>query len=394
MPLRVGPNRDVLEARRGGGPLMLFGLPFFLAGLFVMLLSLGLIPLKGGGPPWFIGVPFGAVFATVGGAFLFGRAGISIDTAGHTVTTWWGALGFRKNTVHDLDAIEHVTLRKEVRRSKNSTYTVYPVRLAGLEKPIGIEGPRDYKEARALAEETAKFIGKNILDSSSGEEVERDVEGLDESLRERARRTAEIVEMPDAPENMRSECRIEGRQIIVDLPAGGFNPATRVMLVMGLVIPVFVLLVFVRPILKEAGMPTPIKYILVGFITLFFIIGPLVMMFTKGLGASRSSTRIIASPDCLQHERKGLVFKKVTQIPADELEELVLPGGGNLNEAEQAIDQSQAPDAAKAILKSLARSRKRGIIARSDKISLEFGNELPAEELRWIHSVIAKMMTV
>ena len=393
MRLRVGPNRDVMEMKKGGGCLILFGLPFLLAGLFVMIASLGVLPIKGDKPPLFFGIPFGAIFAAVGGAFVFGRGGVTIDTANKAVTSWWGALGLRKKTERPLDDFNRVTINKEVRRSKNSTYTVYPVRLSGEGKPINIEEPRDYKSARATAEELAKFVGKGILDTSSGEAVERDLESLDESLRDRARRTGETIEVPEMPPNMKSKCSVEGRQMVVEIPAEGLRPVMLLLLAVPLVIAAVVFLSFIMPLLDEKGMPDTFRYVMIGFISVFFILIPVLLIGGKMLSGVRGGTQVVASPDGLRIEQRTAFSKKVTEIPAVELEELLCPVARAPAEAQRDLDGSDMPQAAKGLLLALAQGAKGGIIARSDQQIVEFGAGLPANELRWIHAVLTKILT-
>ena len=74
-------DSGTLELRSGGGCLSVFGLPFLLAGLFVMQIPLGLIPVEGSpGPlPSVFVVLFGSVFAAVGAGLVFGRSGIVMD---------------------------------------------------------------------------------------------------------------------------------------------------------------------------------------------------------------------------------------------------------------------------------------------------------------------------
>lgn len=395
MTFKQGFNRDVLEKKSGGGFLILLGLPFFLAGLFIMQAPFNLIPAKwqGGPPPWFVAVPFGGIFAAVGAALIFARGGVTINTGDKTVVTWWGVLGYRKRTQHDLDTIDHVTISREVRRSKNSTYTVYPVRLSRSEKPINLEEPRDYKEARATAEQVAKFIEKDIVDTTSGKRIVRDFGSLDESLRDRARRTRESIELPEPPPAMKTRCSIEGRQVTLELPAGKFNAVTAIMLVFGCAVPAVVFFGFFFPMMKKDNLPKEMQYIVLGFVGVFFVLLPLVFVVVKAVSGAKRSVRIIASRDCLQVENRGLLFTKIKRIPSEELEELVLPKASAETDPQKAIEQSGLPPAARALLGALVRSKTRGIQARSDKETIGFGAGLPEDELRWIHAVITRMMT-
>ena len=71
-------DQATLEIRSGGGCISIFGLPFLLAGLFVMQIPLGIIPMKGppGELPSIFVVLFGSMFAAVGACLVFGRSGI------------------------------------------------------------------------------------------------------------------------------------------------------------------------------------------------------------------------------------------------------------------------------------------------------------------------------
>ena len=77
---------DLLVFRSGGGLLTLFGLPFLLAGLFVIALTLGLVSIEGDVPPLAFGLPFGGIFAAVG-------AGKVVTVRYSTVSSAFRALG-------------------------------------------------------------------------------------------------------------------------------------------------------------------------------------------------------------------------------------------------------------------------------------------------------------
>lgn len=390
-----GMRSEVLGTRSGGGCLMLFGLPFLLAGLAVMISPTGIIPAKNAPPPWFFAIPFGLVFATVGAAFVFGRAGVKLDRANRTVTRWWGLLAPFKSTVRSLDEFEQVTITKEVRRSKNSTYTVYPVKLVSEGKDICFEEPQEYQKARKKAEEVAGFLEFRIMDCTSGTAVWRSPEEFDESLRERARRTGEAVAVADPPELMRTQVQVEDRQVILDLPAAGFTAQHVAPVVMGWLFIIGAGIFFVRGPFKDVfKQPRPMNYIFMGFVAVFMLM-PLLGMIASVKSAFRRD-RVIASPDSLQYQSKGLIFTRTKYMPADEMEELVLPNMTGRDEVAAQIEKLEAPAVVKGIARALAkrRGRQQGILARSDKLTIEFGKNLADDELVWLHAVIMKMMTV
>ncbi len=90
----VTPDR--LQIREGGGCLSAFGLPFFAAGLFLILASADVIPMNNASElPWFAGpmiVLMGIAFTAVGGTLVFGRSWTTIDRAQRIVIKQWGLL--------------------------------------------------------------------------------------------------------------------------------------------------------------------------------------------------------------------------------------------------------------------------------------------------------------
>ncbi len=69
----VAPGR--LQIREGGGCLSVFGLPFFGAGIFMMLAGLGIVPMSNDGEvtrwTWLLLGVMGIVFTLVGGGLVF-----------------------------------------------------------------------------------------------------------------------------------------------------------------------------------------------------------------------------------------------------------------------------------------------------------------------------------
>lgn len=362
---------DRLVYRSGGGFLMLFGLPFLLAGLFVMCSPLlpGDMQPKDGETDEPISVVFallfGGVFTAVGAGLVLGRAGKVFDKRSGTVTTWWGMLVPFKKNEYPLDRYDSVTLSKEVRRSKNSTYTVYPVRVeGGGVKTLKIEEPREERKARTTGEEIAKFLGVKLADRTLGAEVVRQANELDESIRQRVERTGDRPEVPDPPADRKTAETVIGDTLSIEIPGRGFQPACVVGLVLTLVVPTFIYFGFVRGIL-ETEMPSGTKSIMVAVVSLLFVALPFILgLFIFLRGYDKGAT-VDVSPLQLQMRRRGLVGTRTTTIPTSELEELVLVGyAGQSNK------------------------NMRRIVARSDQGALEFGQGLPVAELEWLRAVI------
>jgi len=363
-----GGGSDRLSIKSGGGCLMLFGLPFLAAGLFVMTIPFWTQP-SGNAPPLFFAIPFGLVFATVGAAIMFGRAGVTIDRPEGKLKTWWGLLVPFKSTEYPLEDLKVVTITKEVRRSKNSTYTVYPVRLSGPDKPVKIEEPRNYDAARKRAEEVAKFLNLGLEDSSSGSMVRREAGTLDESVRDRLLRTGASVDLPERPEHCKTQYRTAGDALVIDVPPMGFGAKQVLMLIVGLIFPGFVCVGFLGPMLSGGSGP-PLPFMI--FIGVFFIALPLLLVWGQAIGSAVARSTVTVSSEALEVRRKGLLFGKTTRIAMAELEELEIGGGAGA--------RSSAFFGAGSIIK-----------ARSDRGSVEFGAGLSKQELEWLCDVIRYM---
>ena len=217
MELKDTARADVLVFRGGGGVLSLFGVPFFLAGLGVIALTIGLLP-TGDAPPLFFGVPFGLIFVLVGGGLIFGRQGCEIDRQNGTIERWWSCLVTLRRVQYETDEFDRVTLSREVRRSNNSSYTVFPVRMQGVpELKLDLSEPRRYQPARRQAEQVASFLHLPLADSSSGSEVVREPDHLNESLRDRLRRTGETPALPEAPAALSCRIRSKGDSVMIEM---------------------------------------------------------------------------------------------------------------------------------------------------------------------------------
>jgi len=392
----IQTDPDILETRSGGGCMMLFGLPFLLAGLFVITAALRLIPIEGD-LPWYFGVPFGSIFVLAGAGLMLGRSGMIIDRRQKTIVQWWGLLVSMKRTEHPLDPYSRVTLGRESRGSGKSRTIVFPVKLeaAGEVEAIEIRAPLIYEEGRKVAEQLAKFLNRPLVDTSSGQAVPREPDQLDESLRERMRRTHEKAEWAEPPYGSKIQVHDEADGKMFELPPPGVGLPNFLQAGMALIFVGCVGFFFLRPLLL-LPMPPLLRYIFLGFIGLFFILVPILSGARGLLGPKGKKVRVLVSRTSLRVEERGLLRTKTSEIPMDQLEELVLPEmNPNLAPDRKLPDGTTLPPSPRMmavgqLLSKLIRNP--GIIARSDRLTLEFGKGLTKEELIFLHAAIKKLI--
>ena len=363
-----------LVYRSGGGWLALLGLPFLAGGLAVMFGALG----SGGEAfEWLFAVLFGGIFVLVGGAFVLGRAGTILDRRSGLATRWWGLLVPMRSKQFPLADFTAVRISREVRRSKNSTYTVYPVRLAGDGDAVKIGERRLPDKARELGEEVAKFLGLSLADSSLGTEVVREAGHLDESLREQAQRTGQALDVPEAPPGQRTAQSVVGDTLAIDIPPAGLRPGHVVATAVILIVPLSIAIVSWVQFSGVRRPPAALTVAVAG------IVGLLVLLGVGGAAAMvhsrvKARTKVEVSPAELRVTRERLTGPRVTAISAEKLEELLIAGEGLLEGSTSGTSRL---------------GRARVILARSDEASVAFGAGLSNEELEWLKAVIQKVVT-
>ena len=370
-------NADMfrMESRQGGGCLSLCGLPFLAGGLAAIAATLTANPSG----PGVAAVMFilGLAFAAVGAIFVFGRAGTVIDKNEGKLKKWWGLLVPFHSEERDLGEFKWVEVSCEERRHGSSRLTVYPVRLGGTGKPVEISQPQDYETARREAENVAKFLEIDMADSSAGERVVRKAASLDESLRERVRKKGQRPELPEPPADMKTKMRLDGDTAVFEIPPRGFTAIHYALLAVSIVFPAIIYFVFFRNIVYSQNMPIAAKAVLGGFIGIVFILMPFIAVAGAAIRGAVARTTVEASPRELRVTVKGILLSRTTSMSADELEELLV--------GEAAVAKKQEP-----VLAANAKA----LLARSDKVTVSFGEGLPIEELEWIKAAIVKVLAL
>lgn len=220
------PNGNVIDQHTGGGCASLIGLPFFLAGLGVIVVSFIPPEIRGGDPisPYF-GIPFGSLFVLIGGAILFGRMNLRIDRDTGLIRKQWKALGLIARTQKaEIKVFDKISVTSEVRRSKNSSYTVYPIKLLGAgDETFDISQSRNELEARKETEQLSKFLSLPIHDWITGTARIREADSLDQSVKDKFKTGATSNEIPEPPFKLKSKVRYDGIIAISDSQQTSFG---------------------------------------------------------------------------------------------------------------------------------------------------------------------------
>lgn len=367
-PISNSPDPDRYKQAKGGGKTALLGLPFLLVGIGVIVIAFIPPETRGGDPfPIYVAIPFGGIFACVGGAIVFGRQRLAIDRKGGTVVKSWGLLSktlYSKR--RELSEFDRISLRAEIRRSDKSTYTVYPIRLQGQESDnFTMSESRKENDARKEVEDLAKFLGFPIHDEIGGGLRVRDPDTLDQSLKEKFAAGKESNEIPEAPLKMVSRVDFDGSSLSVVAPGPGLQAPILLAIAALAIFELIFLSVFAIPMISGSGGEGIPVFVALAFSALFLGIPTVFILFilNKALGEQR----LVANRQSLE-VIKGWIFKRRDTLTCDRLEECYLGTPGNLRTGK-----------ANALF-----GPSREIVAVSDDKRINFGKGLDEAELEYL----------
>jgi len=143
---QIGPT--TITANRKYNYTTWVGLPFLLIGLSLL-------------PKSFLS---GIVFVVLGILLFFSGGEVKIQKYPPQLISRWSLLGMGKSTVWPLQDPGIVQISGEMQESGNSPYKLYVVRVRGIRPAIAQS--REHADARARAEQVAKFLNISVVDDS------------------------------------------------------------------------------------------------------------------------------------------------------------------------------------------------------------------------------------
>ena len=403
---QVGP--DQLRVREGGGCLSLFGLPFLLAGVFVALIGIRIVPVRNAAdvPAWAWPLIFlmGLVFVSVGGALCFGRRWTTLDTARGVIRRQWDLLILLRGEEHSLQDYEAVLLRFEPGDSDAADR--YPVLLKAKtgQADYALSRSTQYGESRERAAAVARLLAFPLVDASTDHELVIAADRVDATFQERLRAGDDHREEGVRPLRMQSQVRESGSAVEIVFPGPGFRPGNLI----GLVVSVGLLIYVVPPLLRffrHTNTPDAVQIAFFGVAVLLVVLGPLRGVINSAVLAVRGRTIVTASAEGIVIAEQGAWRVKTTRIPAADILGLdYSTADAALQSAQQIAEQrgaragrtflSPRQDCAAprwlAVLRRLVKSK--GIIVKCRSGLIVFGAGLPDEEIRYLHATVVRTL--
>jgi len=399
---------DRIEIRQGGGCLGIFGLPFFAAGVFMLLATLGVIKMSNADEVSLagrIGLLFmGLAFTAVGGLLSFGRGWTTIDSTRREVITQYGLLMPMRTSTQRLDEYGAVVLGFVAGDSDSADS--FPVTLKSRTgHSLKVNSSTQYGEARACATAIAAMLRLDFEDATSDHSLHTPAGQPDMPLQQRLQMDG-LQSEPTRPTNARTEVVRELDGVRIAIPTPRSHPIAYLLALL----PVGFALMFAGSLsefFRQTRTPEPVGLIFLGFIILFFAVLPAVTALNGYLRARRGRTFVSVSRRGIDiSERGAWRTGPVNSLPAAEILDVDFSTSESATAAariaaEQRVRTSHGMGSTPAeigprtqwLLTKLARfTQGHGITIKTRQGLTTVGKGLADDETRYLHAIIRRSL--
>ncbi len=393
---------DKLEIKKGGGCIGCFGIPFFLAGIFMLLITMHIVPLSNANEvPWFgwvILFLMGLVFTAVGTGLVFGRNWITIDKTRQRIWTAWGLLQPMRGAEYNLESYKIVAIKYVA--GDSDTPASYPVSLKAENgsKELAMCSFNNYGTSYGQAALISNFLHIPLEDYTTDHAsmVKPDEPVTEEQLN----LTEKTDEVSIPPEVMRCQVVESDGTLQIGIP----GPAFSMFHLIVLVIPVVILFFFGFPLFsffERTNTPRFVSMFFMGFIGLFFVLLPIIQVIKAFLLSKKITSVIKVNSQGIAIENTSSFWKRTLQITKAEIvgidygtrETAITTAMNNstLNkDKEVKAGGLSAPYASLPVwitwLQKLSRAK--GISVKSTQGIYSFGTGLPDEEVFHLYTLV------
>ena len=401
----VTPDR--LQIQEGGGWFSVFGLPFFGAGVFLVLVLLGVVPMNNEGDVpafmWPLLVLMAIAFTTVGGALVFGRSWMTIDRAQREVVKQWGLLVPLRGHSVPLEGYT-VVLLGFVQGDSDSAES-FPLTLKARSGPdLRLCSLSRYATAREYARAIAEHLHLQIEDASTDHSITMTPGDIDLALRQRVRQDPTIHSDASRPPDARSEVTREMGKVTIVIPFRRQHP----LVLATALIPIGIVLAIGPPLatfFRDSNTPDVVGWAFLGFLALFFGFLPLTTIVGAFVRSSRGGTIVDVSNQGLRIRERGAWTTRtvMSAAAADILDVDYSSRESSFAFAKRATEQQVLqthPAAAPTVTSRIERmvvkfapfARGKGITVKTRTGLTTFGEKLDDAEVRYLHSIVRRTL--
>lgn len=400
---RVAPDR--LEIREGGGCMTIFGLPFFAAGVFMLLVSAGLIPVEGGDDVLTrIVLPLmGIAFTLVGGALSFGRAWTIVDGTRREVLKQWGLLVPMRSESERVDNLSAVAL--EFQKGDSDSADTFRVGLkARTGRHIQLCSSTQFPDARSCAIAVAEMLRVDFEDATTDHPVRLMAGELEMPLQQRLQMEGRVSGSSERPANARSNVQRERDALRITIPTPRSHPIAYVLTL----IPVGLAAAFassMHEFFRQTRTPDLVGWAFLGFFLLFFGALPAITALNGYLRARRGGTIVTVSPSGIGIQERG-AWKtgRMNSIPAADILDIDFSTRESAAHVARLAAEQRARDLSAArstpigprterMLESLSRfAQADGITIKTRQGFTTFGKGLEDDEILYLHALVRQAL--
>jgi len=393
---------DKLELKKGGGCLGCFGIPFFLAGIFMFLAVLQIVPFSNAQEvPWWswILLTFMAVvFTLVGGSLVFGRHWVVLDLNKNIIWKAWGWLRPMKGTIYDLGNYRTVILRLVPGDSDTSDSYQILLRARNETTELDLHSTNFYGSTLTEAKKISEFLRMPLIDLSSVNPLEIAPEGSSPSNPEAG--DADMAKTNIAPPlPLNPSCKIEQEKdfLRISIPGAKFTPWW----LLEVAIPFALILYFGRGIIGffiSSHTPPPVYFFFLSFFFIFFFVIPLTGILKKYGRSKGFLTSVLVDKKGIEitHIKKkvNLPWAKIVGFDCETAEDL-----RNRAMYESSISPSrypgrrsstQQPNIPGWLMRLNRYTKSKGIVVKTLDDVHYFGAGMADDELRYLFWLIQK----
>jgi predicted PurR-regulated permease PerM len=394
-----------LRITRGGGCISVFGMPFLLAGIFVTLIGLQVIRVDNASEvpiwAWPVIILMGVVFTCVGGALVFGRTWITIDTGSGSVSEVKGLITPIKRQNFRLAEFDSITLDFIAGDSDSAdTYEVNLKKISGGK--LKLSSSAQYSDSYEKAVFLAEFMKMTLQDSSTENTAVLKPEDLEHSLKSSLSRHSDALKAAYPPVNMKCRISEDLGGLKIEIPSSGFGLSGFIPLIIAAGVTWYFFENFV-PFFKHTNTPAPVTFFFTAFVLIFFLLLPVLSFIKSVIRSMRNSAVLRIMPGELELTRIDALNKKVVKIPVQDITDMDYStslnrkatlitaqekrnGGTGKNYANTLSPDSRAFKFIQ-FMSSFVLSK--GIIIKTRKDIYTFAQGLPDNEVLYIFSLIA-----